>query len=370
MSIIWIILGWILALLFSLATTSMLLLHNWPHALATFLVVLLCLPPVNTLLQNRFDFSLNPIVRGVLIVGLIFVFVRLLSGGTATSLYASPEVEAQFMAIYDQKMTEWPVPYEDVFVNTEYGKVHVIVSGPEDAPPMLLLHASGAASWSWKYNVGELSQSYRTYAIDLIGDAGKSSFTDLNHIMHTGEDQADLYRDLTEKLGIEKAFVVGASEGGFIGSNYTLHYPERVEKLALLGPMGYAGAGSAIARIAFTAFFPVKPIQEATFRWAFSDHPTLVNDFGEWFRLFMGSFNAMSKVAPYTLPAEQRQSLQVPVLFVFGEKDNLVGDPEAAKALVQDVPDVRVEIVDAGHLMGGELPEQVDGLILDFFAEE
>jgi pimeloyl-ACP methyl ester carboxylesterase len=84
----------------------------------------------------------------------------------------------------------------------------------------------------------------------------------------------------------------------------------------------------------------------------------------------MGSFNPMSKVAPFTLPAEQRQSLQVPVMFVFGEGDNLVGDPEAAKALVQDVPDVQVEIVEAGHLMGGELPEQVNGLILDFFAAE
>jgi pimeloyl-ACP methyl ester carboxylesterase len=55
-------------------------------------------------------------------------------------------------------------------------------------------------------------------------------------------------------------------------------------------------------------------------------------------------------------------------MFVFGERDNLVGDPEAAKALVQDIPDVRVEIVEAGHLMGAELPGQVDSLILDFFA--
>jgi pimeloyl-ACP methyl ester carboxylesterase len=43
-------------------------------------------------------------------------------------------------------------------------------------------------------------------------------------------------------LGIEKAYVVGASEGGFIGTNFALYTPERVEKLALLGPMGYSGA--------------------------------------------------------------------------------------------------------------------------------
>jgi pimeloyl-ACP methyl ester carboxylesterase len=60
----------------------------------------------------------------------------------------------------------------------------------------------------------------------------------------------------------------------------------------------------------------------------------------------------------------------VPVLFVFGELDNLVGGPEAARALVQDIPDVRVEIVEAGHLMGAELPEQVNELIIEFFTRD
>ncbi len=47
------------------------------------------------------------------------------------------------MEIYDEKMMEWPIPYEDIFVDTEYGKVHVIASGPEDAPPMLLVACFG-----------------------------------------------------------------------------------------------------------------------------------------------------------------------------------------------------------------------------------
>ena len=74
-----------------------------------------------------------------------------------------------------------------------------------------------------------------------------------------------------------------------------------------------------------------------------------------------------SKAMPLPFSAEERQSLQVPVLFVLGERDNLVGDPEAARALVQDIPNVRVEMLDAGHLMAGEKPEQVNALILEFF---
>jgi pimeloyl-ACP methyl ester carboxylesterase len=369
MSVVWVILGWILALVFGLLTISMLLLQNWGQAVVAFLLVLLCWPPLTSFLQNRFDFLLHPLLRGVLIVGLLAVFAWLLVGRQATSIYASPEVKKQFMTIYDEKMKEWPVPYEDVFLDTAYGPVHVIVSGPEDAPPLLLLHASGVAGWSWKYNVAGLSEKYRTYAIDLIGDAGKSEFNSLDQIMETGQDQARLYTEITDKLGVEKAYVAGASEGGFIGSNYALHAPERVEKLVLLGPMGYAGATQSIMRIMLAQFFPLKPIQESTFRWAFSDSDVLEEDFGEWFRLLM-SESTPKKVAPLPLPAEERQRIQVPVLFVFGEKDNLVGDPQAASDLVQDMPDVQVKIVDAGHLMAAELPQQVNEIMLAFFEGE
>jgi pimeloyl-ACP methyl ester carboxylesterase len=214
--------------------------------------------------------------------------------------------------------------------------------------------------------VGELSQHYRTYAIDLISDAGKSEFTTLDHIMKTGEDQADLYAEIADRLGVEKSYVVGASEGGFIGSHYAMHYPERVEKLALLGPMGYSGAVQSVIRIMSAQFFPLKPLQDSTFRWAFSDSTQLKQDFSEWFPLVMNGIHSV-KVAPMPLSPEERQNIKVPVMFVFGERDNLVGDPQAAKALVQDMADVRVEIVDAGHLMGGEKPEEINQLLLDFF---
>jgi pimeloyl-ACP methyl ester carboxylesterase len=369
MTYVWLALGWIFTILFGLLTVSMLLLNNWTHALALFLVVLFCLPLVNSLLKNRFNFSIHPVLRIILIAGLLFVFVRLLIGGEITSVYKTPEIKARFMEIYDEKMTEWPSPFEDVFVETEYGTVHVIVSGPEDAPPMLLLHASGVSGWSWKYNVEALSQNYRTYAIDLISDVGKSEYADMKHIMKNRRDEADLYAEIADQLGVEKAFVVGASEGGFIASHFAIHYPERVEKLVLMGPMGYAGAMESIIRIMFSAFFPIKPVQENTFAWAFSDSTKLKAEFAEWFPLTMTGLHNI-KVMPAPLSAEQRQSIDVPVLFIFGTRDNLVGDPIAAEALVQDIADVQVEIVEAGHLMGGEIPEECNQLILEFFGSE
>jgi pimeloyl-ACP methyl ester carboxylesterase len=359
------IFGWIFALIFGILAILMLLFKNWLHALVLFLVVLLCLPPINSLIKDRLDWSFYPVLRIVLIGSLLIVFGKLFLGGEATSVYKSPEAEARFMEIYDEKMAGWPVPYNDLYVDTQYGVVHVIASGPEEAPPMLLLHASAVSGWSWKFNVEELSQHYRTYAIDLISDAGKSRFTSMDHIMKTGQDEAYLYAEIADQLRVEKAVVVGASEGGFIASHFAKHYPERVEKLVLMGPMGYAGSTSAIMRIMFSAFFPLKPVIENTFSWAFSDDARLKDEFSEWFPLTMTGTNPV-KVAPYGLTAEDRQSISVPVLFIFGARDNLVGDPAAAEALVQDMQDVQVEIVEAGHLMGGEIPEECNQLILDY----
>lgn len=369
MHTVWTILGWLFAFLFTLLLVSMLLVRNWGAALALFLLVLLCLPPVTAWLGRQLGWGLHPLLRGLLIVALLVLFGRLLMGGKQTSIYKSPAIEARLMAIYDAKMAEWPVPYAERFVETEYGPVHVIVSGPEDGPPLLLLHASGVSSWSWIYNVAGLSQTYRIYAIDLIGDVGKSRFTDFNHTVRTAEDQARLYTEITDKLGIDKAYIVGASDGGAIASNYARFAPERVEKMVLLAPMGYAGATSAVMRIMLAQFFPLKPVQDSTFGWAFSNSATLQADYGEWFRLVMSGY-IPTRVAPLPMAAEARQSITTPTLFVFGTRDNLVGDPAVAQALVQDMPDVQVVVVEAGHLMGGELPEEINRLITDFFAEE
>jgi pimeloyl-ACP methyl ester carboxylesterase len=362
-------LTWVFAVLFGLFTLSMVLMGNLIQAIPLLTIVLLLLPPVRALIERQTGFTFSLPVTGLSVVALIGAFVLLGSLNKATSIYRSPQVKAQLMEIYDARMEEWPVPYESVLLDTSYGTVHVIVSGPEDAPPVLLLHASGVPAWSWTFNVEGLSQHYRTYAIDLISDAGRSEYASLDHRMQDGQDEAELYAEIADQLGVDRAYVVGASEGGFIGTKYALHFPERVEKLALLGPMGYSGAMRSIATIMLAQFFPLKPIQARTFRWAFSDDPRLVEAFGDWFRLIM-SGTTPAKVAPLPFKAERRQSIQVPVLLVLGARDNLVGDPAKATALVQDVPDIRVEVLDTGHLIAAEQPELVNALLIEFFEQD
>jgi pimeloyl-ACP methyl ester carboxylesterase len=364
----WLVLSWIFSILFAIIAVAMFGMGGRLQAALFLGIVLLLLPPFRTLIHDVTGKSLPWWGCGLLIIALWGGVMLSFMLNPATSIYKSPEYEAQLMDIYDAKMAEWPVSYEDVYVDTDYGKVHVIVSGPEDAPPLLLIHASGIAGWSWLPNVGELNKHYRTYAVDSIGDVGKSVLNDLTKPLEGGEEIGRFYPDVTTKLGFDQSYLVGASIGGYIATNYALHAPERVKKLVLLGPMGYGSKNTTVMLMILATSFPFKWVQDMTSRWALGEADHVKEDFGEWFYLILDG--TMPKATPpKSFTPEQLQQIQVPVLTFFGSKDKVVGDAEKAKALAENMPDVRVEIVESGHLIGAELPEIVNPMIIEFFEE-
>ncbi len=286
-----------------------------------------------------------------------------------TTIYNSTEFEAKLMAIYDSRLKQWPIPYNSIFLDTSYGKVHVIISGPKDAPPVLLLHAAGMSASSWLYNIEGLNLHYRTYAIDNIGEVGKSALNDLDSFPNDGKALNDLYTEISDKLEVGNAYVIGASNGGFIATNYALYSPERVKKLVLLGPMGVTPAtDSTIQKIEQSALPDTQLSPEDMLRWALGDNPRVLEAYGEWFGLVMGGTRPRV-AAPIPFAPEQLQTISCPVLLILGEKDNLVGDPTKVKELAQNIPDIQIEILNSGHLISADQPYIVNNLIYEFFEQ-
>src|SRR5688500_2064537 len=58
---------------------------------------------------------------------------------------------------YDLALTLWPVPFKELVVPTSHGNASVIVSGPENAEPLVLLHGMNASSTMWYPNIEALS---------------------------------------------------------------------------------------------------------------------------------------------------------------------------------------------------------------------
>jgi pimeloyl-ACP methyl ester carboxylesterase len=153
----------------------------------------------------------------------------------ASILYKSVESEKAVMAIYDAAMKNWAVPYDTQVVETRYGATFVIASGDVQLPVLVLLHGAGGNSTMWAGDVGEYAKQYRVYAVDLIGEAGKSA---PQRPAWDSAAFAEWLEDVFNGLKIERAAMVGISQGAWTALKFGVVHPERVEKLVLMTPGG------------------------------------------------------------------------------------------------------------------------------------
>ncbi|HKE64405.1 MAG TPA: alpha/beta hydrolase [Micromonosporaceae bacterium] len=140
-----------------------------------------------------------------------------------------------FLDAYDAMLGRWPVSVGSVDVPGRLGLTHVNMCGAADGPAVVLLHGGGATSTVWYGVVGDLVEHYRVYAIDAIGDLGRSIY---NGAPIGGA--AGLTAWLDEVLDAVRvtdvAAIAGHSYGAWVAMRYTLHAPDRVRRLVLLDP--------------------------------------------------------------------------------------------------------------------------------------
>ena len=91
--------------------------------------------------------------------------------------FVSAAAESRYLAFNEHRAKGWPIPYESRTVETAHGRTFMRVSGPVDAPPLVLLPGGGTHSLMWMPNIAGLSERYRTYALDSILDVGRSANT-------------------------------------------------------------------------------------------------------------------------------------------------------------------------------------------------
>ncbi len=141
-----------------------------------------------------------------------------------------------FLMAYDQVMAKWPADREAFAVPTRFGVTQVNACGSLDAPPLVLLPGGGGAtSASWFANVEALSRTHRVYAVDLIGEPGRST-READHPLRTVADLMAWLDALLDALDAGPTALCGHSYGGWIALHYALHAPGRVDRLALLDP--------------------------------------------------------------------------------------------------------------------------------------
>lgn len=139
---------------------------------------------------------------------------------------------AEFFRAYDRVLATWPVQVEQVDVVSRYGTTRVNVCG--SGSPLVLLPGGGATSTVWWANVAALSRTRRVFAVDPIGQPGRST-AGSEPIRHP-DDLMSWLSSVLDGLDIDRADVVGHSYGAMIALAYSLSAPSRVRNLVLLDP--------------------------------------------------------------------------------------------------------------------------------------
>lgn len=119
------------------------------------------------------------------------------------------------------------------FAEVDGVRVHYQETGKTTDPTVLLIHGFSSSTLVWSRVFLRLADAgFRVIALDLLGYGYSGKPRKGNY---TIEGQARMIVGLLDKLGIEQAHLVGSSYGGAVAAACALDYPDRLEKLVLVG---------------------------------------------------------------------------------------------------------------------------------------
>lgn len=280
------------------------------------------------------------------------------------SVFRSPFGQEQVYSAYDKIMECWPVPYQELYLPTRLGSTHIIVSGPEKAPPLLLIPAFCASAVSWYRNIADLSNEHRVYCVDTIGDPNKSR--PFGYIRRLS-DYHNWFNDMLDELNIKRANFIGNSIGAFHVANFALHEPQKVRSMVLIGPAA--------------TFQQIMRFYLNTFPGGITGWDLLVNHAVDWtengipfdplwrnlFYLTLRHGKPANQVFPLVFKDEQLQQIHTPTLLLFGDKEVIYDINTAILRAKKLMPELEVEIIQRGnHITALSQPEITNSTVLSF----
>ncbi|MCJ7438488.1 MAG: alpha/beta hydrolase [Acidimicrobiia bacterium] len=287
-------------------------------------------------------------------------------------IYGTEATRAALMAMYDERLQSWPVSFDSSFVSTRLGETHVITTGEPGAPDLLMLPPMGVAGVVWSSIIAALSSRHRVYALDTIGDVGRSELLDPTGYPKNGRQYSAWLDDVCAALGLSSPDLVGGSMGGWIAMHRAIEAPTSVRRLVLLGPMGLPSLRTSTAAIAPMMTYALRPTdarRERILDRALGDGARTNSEFRPWMRLLATC--RPNVAAPRSIPSRQLRRIQAPTLVVLGAKDGLVGDANAVARRARHIGSCEIEILsDAGHALSVDEPELVGGRIVQFLSSD
>jgi pimeloyl-ACP methyl ester carboxylesterase len=254
-----------------------------------------------------------------------------------------------------------------------------------EGPPLLLVHGLSGCWQNWLENIPHLARTHRVIAPDLPG-FGASPMPPWDITIPA---YGRFVRDFCERLGVERAAIVGNSMGGFIATEVAVAEPDRMEKLVLVSAAGITWArarrepaamvgrmvraGTPLVLRFQTGVGMLRPkARQFSFRGVFHDPNGLRREL-LWENVVPalhspGYFDAFINLVGYDI-RNRLEEIEDPTLIVWGRNDRVVPVPAAFSYRRRIGDNARLEIFDeTGHVPMLERPVRFNRLLDEFLA--
>ena len=204
-----------------------------------------------------------------------------------------------------------------------------------------------------------------------------------------------------EVFGFENVSVVGHSMGGMLATRFALMFPDRVEKLALIDPIGLEDWKRVVPYRTISEWYSnelkVTPDQQKRYQMESYYHREWKPEYDRWVRLATGwlsspdySVVAWNSALTYDMIFTQPVcyefvDLKMPTLLIAGSLDRTtigkqwapenvretLGDyPKLAKSAASGIPECQLEILEGvGHVPQIEAPDLLFPILLNFLQD-
>lgn len=209
--------------------------------------------------------------------------------------------------------------------------------------PLILLHGNGEDSSYFEHQLREFSRDHRVIAIDTRGHGKSPRGTAPFRIRQFAED----LHSFMQQQGIEKAHLLGFSDGGNIALTFALKYPAMVEKLILNGANLYPEGVKDEVQL---------PI-ELEYRIALmcAEHSAKAAAEAEMLGLMVND--------PHIDPKELA-ALAVPTLVIAGD-DDMIKD-EHTRLIAASIPGAVLKIIHGDHFIANACPMPFNAAVREF----
>jgi pimeloyl-ACP methyl ester carboxylesterase len=225
-----------------------------------------------------------------------------------------------------------------------------------EGEPVILLHGGLGNADYWENQIADFAEFYQVIAVDSRGH-GRSTMSEqsINYALMASDVLA-----LMDYLEIEKASIVGWSDGGIIGIDIAINHPERLNKVVAYGAnYNVSGVRTDIGESErFNAY-----IEQTIADYAeLSPNPDGLDAFIE-------NISTMWATEP-AYSAEQLGAITTPILVLDGRNEEAIYTEHTVEMALL-IPTAELTLIpDTGHFAMWEQPERFNSIVLSYLLGE